>query len=138
MSKAAEANGSFSVVHRELDVLHPRHKASFKMLAQRLVVGHAEGKTHSLFLPFETYRDPHRQAILVARGASKAQPWSSPHNFGVAVDFVAKTNGQWSWDQGEDWLYLHDEARICGLSAPIAWDLCHVEPKDWSWANPYK
>lgn len=37
---------------------------------------------------FEFYRDKARQTLLRQRGVSKAGPGQSPHNWGLAVDFI--------------------------------------------------
>ncbi|WP_207425066.1 peptidoglycan-binding protein [Pedobacter sp. SYSU D00535] len=70
------------------------------------------------FRIFEAYRYPQRQAQLYAQGRTKpgnivtyARPWSSYHQYGLAVDFVLFLNGNWSWDTGATtrgwWNRLH-------------------------------
>jgi peptidoglycan L-alanyl-D-glutamate endopeptidase CwlK len=57
------------------------------------------------FEVFEAFRTPERQAELYAKGRSKpgrkvtwVNSWGSIHQYGLAVDFVLKINGKWSWD----------------------------------------
>lgn len=59
------------------------------------------------FKIFEAWRSPQRQAALYAQGRSankpgpiltRAQPWQSYHQFGLAADFVLVVNGKWDWD----------------------------------------
>ncbi|MES2653088.1 MAG: peptidoglycan-binding protein [Bacteroidota bacterium] len=70
------------------------------------------------FKIFEAFRHPERQADLYAQGRTKpgnivtyAQPWSSYHQYGLAVDFVLLINGNWSWDtkkeKGKWWMRMN-------------------------------
>jgi peptidoglycan L-alanyl-D-glutamate endopeptidase CwlK len=71
------------------------------------------------FAIFEAYRFPQRQQSLYAQGRTApgnivtyAKPWSSYHQYGLAVDFVLFVNNEWSWDsktaqQKQWWKKLH-------------------------------
>lgn len=84
------------------------------------------------FLPFETYRDPAAQQDAKARGTSKAGPMLSPHQFGLAVDFVPFIDGNWTWHVPDTmWRTLTERAEAHGLKVPIAWDRSHVEHPRW-------
>lgn len=114
--------------------LHPFAKERFEDLRQRLADGYQTGKSKFLFLPYETYRAPERQAYLKLKKRSTAEPFFSAHQFGLAVDFVpCKQEGDnqavWSWPPVDDdgWDFLHDQARTCGLDNPVPWDAAHIE-----------
>jgi hypothetical protein len=122
-----------------LELLHPKAVESFHGLNKDLALAYKAGVTHTLFKPFESFRGPLRQAHVLATGASKARPWQSPHNYGLAVDFVPFipatadwTIGEWSWASHHDYKFLAACARDNGLRAPIPWDLCHVQHPLWS------
>jgi D-alanyl-D-alanine dipeptidase len=62
------------------------------------------------FKIFEAYRFPQRQADLYAQGRTKpgkkvtyAKPWSSYHQYGLAVDFVFFIDGNWTWEGKKQW-----------------------------------
>lgn len=75
------------------------------------------------FRIFEAYRYPQRQADLYAQGRTKkgsivtyAKPWSSYHQYGLAVDFVLFINDDWSWnDAGKNKLWW-DKLHAIGTS----------------------
>lgn len=116
-------------VLRDLELLHPVARPVFLRLAQLLDADFIAGRTSTLFRPFETYRTPQRQLLLFQANKSKttnAGPWSSAHQYGLAVDFVAYRD-QWSWDASEDWDHLRARATEVGLRNDIAWDRAHVE-----------
>jgi hypothetical protein len=88
------------------------------------------------FRCFETYRDPARQALAYAAQTSKAKAFESPHQFGLAADFVpcsAGTIGRWEWPSVDDpeWDDLRRAAKDFGLTCPIVWDRPHVEHPAW-------
>ena len=120
-------------INRDVAFLHHEMRKSVIGLQQELIRIHEAGLTKSRFELFEGFRSPMRQNDLFRRGTSKAREWQSAHNYGLAADFVAhhKETGRWSWDGGEDWALLHRIAQRYGLSAPISWDLCHLEHPIW-------
>lgn len=108
---------------RRLSLLHPCAIEQFAALANEPALLKAG------FKPFETYRSPMRQLQLYESvpQVTKAQPWQSAHQFGLAVDFVPFINGMWSWADHEPWDVLARHALKHGLRVPIAWDKAHVE-----------
>lgn len=86
----------------------------------------------------EHWRTPERQAELLARGASKAGPWRSPHQYGLAVDIVHQTLG---WNVPERfWADLHGCVQVIERQYGVAlehghtWrfrDSAHVELGDF-------
>lgn len=86
----------------------------------------------------EHWRTPERQKRLKAEGFSKAGPWSSPHQFGEAVDIVHKTLG---WNVPEEyWNALAVCVRVIEAELNVSlthghtWafrDSAHVELTDW-------
>jgi Bacterial SH3 domain/D-alanyl-D-alanine carboxypeptidase len=89
------------------------------------------------FRLFEGFRAPQRQQNLYEQGrtrpghiVTKARPWSSYHQYGVAGDFVLFIDGNWSWDDSGErrqwWNRLHDLARRVGLE-PLSWERPHLQ-----------
>jgi peptidoglycan L-alanyl-D-glutamate endopeptidase CwlK len=84
------------------------------------------------FLPFETYRSPDDQNLVFRKGTSKARAFESPHQYGLAVDFVPFIDGVWRWDvPAATWGGLHRRALAMGLTVPLAWDKPHIEHPNW-------
>ncbi len=109
------------------DLIHPECKGRFWRLYDMLGAGYKAGETPTLFIPFEGYRSPDRQQVLFDQKRTKARPYQSAHQYGLAVDFVPKVNGRWSWDGPHDWNYLRACASAVGLINDIEWDRPHVE-----------
>jgi len=101
---------------------------------------------------FETKRSNERQNNLKKRGASKANAGQSPHNYGLACDFVLDTKKvkvqerEWQGKMYPDaWDYSTPEAKAVydrlgelaesiGLEWGGRWkflDVPHVQLKDW-------
>lgn len=81
---------------------------------------------------FEAFRHPARQAWLLENTTStKAGPWQSAHQYGLAVDLVPRPAGKWSWDAGIHWDLMKKAAVSHGLRVPISWDKAHVEDARW-------
>lgn len=119
--------------------LHPAGAAQFRSLINRMRprVFHDGGKKFSLY-PFEGFRLPQRQVhLLTVTKTTKAGPWESAHQYGLAVDFAGIRIGQnglvksgdWFWPNAEHvcWGELKSAARALKLDIPIAWDNGHVE-----------
>jgi len=120
---------------RDVDLVrvHPAVRQKFQsVLADLKALGHQ-------FEIFEAYRTPQRQAYLYAQGrtrpgpiVTKAGPWQSYHQYGLAADFVLKIGGQWSWDTSGSlkaaWQALHAVADKYGLE-PLSWELPHLQLK---------
>lgn len=122
-------------------LLHPKARGSFILLRDNLLRGYLAGECPVLFEPFEGLRDPERQAELRAKGQSKAGPWESPHQYGLAVDFWprkkdARGDDKVGWDftmPADDvrWDYLQKQAVHVGMDTPIKWDRPHVQHPLW-------
>lgn len=129
-------------IFNDLSLLHPKFSGIASRLAQSLNVGYKTGETKTYYKVFETFRDPWRQKDLLAKGTTKAGPYQSAHQLGLAIDFVpyidatqalkiADILGErvlpgWSWWSGHDWDYLTKKAKALGLST-IEWDRPHVQ-----------
>jgi peptidoglycan LD-endopeptidase CwlK len=113
--------------------LHPVMRERVRSILAQL---NAEGHPFALF---EAYRTPDRQRFLyqvgrtreLARGViTQARAWQSFHQYGLAVDIVLKTGGQWSWnDTGPNrlaWEQLHKHGRAAGLR-PLSFERPHLE-----------
>jgi len=119
---------------RDLDHLHPVLRDKVNKLLDTF-------STELLpFQPFEGFRPPHRQQYLYEQGrkrpgpiVTRARPWTSYHQYGLAADFVLYENGKWNWDtSGEKarwWNRLHELAREEGLE-PLSWELPHLQLPD--------
>lgn len=122
------------------DALHPKVRQSFQLLEIRLAEAFNAGSTPTLFKPFEGYRPPEAQHALLRQKRTKAGPWQSAHNYGLAVDFVAfatrekdgtVTEHGWSWRSDHDWDCLRECSTNRGLLNTIQWDRPHVEHSIW-------
>lgn len=116
---------------RVLEHLHPTFREKYNRLTQMLT------EENLPFRMFEGFRSPERQANLYAKGrtkpgsiVTKAKPWSSYHQYGVACDFVLYIDGKWSWDDKGDrarwWARLHELAKMVGLQ-PLSWEKPHLQ-----------
>lgn len=114
--------------HASLELLHPSARQSFSDLRDDLDAATALGTTPFRWAVFETYRTPWRQSELLRTGKTKAGPFTSAHQFGLAVDFVPMPGGKLSWDVSvEHWDMLRRFATRRGLINTIPWDRAHVE-----------
>ena len=113
------------------DVLHPAVRHRMRAVRDAL---HAEGHPFEIF---EAFRTPQRQADLYAQGrtapgriVTKAPPWSSYHQYGLACDFVLFDDGQWSWDDkganAAAWKRLDVVGRQNGLE-PLSFERPHLQ-----------
>lgn len=111
--------------------LHPVLREKLLGLTAKLF---AEGLPFRLF---EGYRGPARQAELYAQGrmapgriVTKARPWQSFHQYGLAVDMVLWLDEGWSWSTAGPlmgkWHRFHELARIEGLE-PLSFELPHIQ-----------
>lgn len=120
---------------RGYDLLHPAVREAFEGLGHDLDEAYKSKTLTTWFRPFETYRYPQRQLILIQDGTTKAMPYESAHQFGLAVDFVPWVTiggvSQWSWHKDAPWKVMHMMAERRGLKAPISWDQAHVQHPNW-------
>ncbi len=111
--------------------LHPAYRREAEAVLQACS---SEGLPFKIF---EGFRSPHRQQFLYEQGRSrpgsvvtKAGPWSSIHQYGLAADFVLFENGAWSWDTSgvkrRWWSRLHEIGRAEGLE-PLSWEAPHMQ-----------
>lgn len=119
-----------------VDVLryaHPHAREAFRQLSSDLYRSYENRKTSSHFRPFEVFRSPIKQQELFDQRpvVTKAMPWQSAHQYGLAVDFVAFRGGRWSWSETEDWEFLRLRAEHYGLRRPMVWDKAHIEHPVW-------
>jgi peptidoglycan L-alanyl-D-glutamate endopeptidase CwlK len=89
------------------------------------------------FRLFEGFRSPERQRRLYAQGrtlpgpiVTKALPWKSYHQYGLAGDFVLFENGLWSWDtsgaKAAWWRRLPEFGKELGLE-PLRFEMPHLQ-----------
>jgi peptidoglycan L-alanyl-D-glutamate endopeptidase CwlK len=112
------------------------------------------------FEPYETYRDPMRQAYYYIKGrtyvagqwtittpnlvVTKAKPLQSPHNFGFALDLVRDTVlHKWKYQGQEDrWQKLGALGKALGFEWGGDWrafkDYPHFQLKRWQQFAPKK
>lgn len=120
--------------------LQPLAQPAFRRLCAYLKHAHEEGKTNSLFVPYEGYRSPLRQIELLNERpvVTKAGPWQSAHQYGLAVDFaVSQRGGVLSWDEKHDWYFLQRAAYEHDLLRPLAWDMGHIVHPSWNGLQAY-
>lgn len=125
---------------QSLDICHPIFAARARALHDDLIRAYNTGVSQVLFDVFESVRLPDRQNQLFAKGRSKARAWQSPHQYGLAADFVpmrvrlddgSERNG-WTWDVDvRHWDFLRERAKAHGLYNGIVWDRAHVESAMW-------
>lgn len=90
------------------------------------------------FRMFETYRSPERQAHLARKRpkVTRAGPWQSMHQYGLAVDFVIDCKGVNPWctkgEYREWWDRLHEVGRHFGLE-PLSFEKPHMQLVGQSW-----
>lgn len=117
--------------------LNPKAADHFRLLSQRLEEAFRAGRTQYLLKPFEGFRSLERQLEMLGKGVSKARPWQSPHQYGLAVDYVCtrmegnKLVCHWPDADHPDWKVLGEIATQLGLMRTIAWDKPHVEHPIW-------
>lgn len=116
---------------RDFNQLHPRFREMLATLLQKLA------DEQRPFKVFEAFRTPERQLWLHAQGrtrpgniVTKAPPWESFHQFGLAADLVLFVNGNWTWDDAgplaAHWQRLRELAAEVGLRS-LSFEAPHVE-----------
>lgn len=117
------------------DLLHPKVVGGFLLVANRIVEAYRRKELTQLYLPFDGFRSPLEQLTYVRQRTSKAMPWQSAHNYGMAVDFAGWNKAEgWNWKDAEDpdWKLIGVIAVNAGMLRPIAWDKPHVEHPLWT------
>lgn len=100
----------------DISKLHPAIREKVRAIRDQL---QAEGIP---FEVFEAFRTPERQAKLQAKRpkVTWVGPWGSIHQYGLAVDFVLKLDGKWSWDdkgaEAPYWDRMHELAKEHGMT----------------------
>lgn len=129
-------------IFRDMSLLHPKFARIARDVQQRLIADYKSGVTKTAFEVFETYRSPMRQNELITKGVTKAGPYESAHQFGLAIDFVPVITGTeanllaekigervlpgWNWHSSHDWEHLTKVAKRFGLTT-IDWDKPHLQ-----------
>lgn len=110
------------LIERRLDLLQP----AFRSRVESLLVDLALKRIN--LAVFETYRHPERQKHLT-EDVTKAPPWRSAHQYGLAVDFARPIGKGFDWNVSQaDWDALADAVYSNGLRVPYpSWDPGHVE-----------
>lgn len=134
----------FNNVETLLRELHPHSRDAFRGLTEDLKRAYEQRQTSTYFRPLEGLRSPLKQQVLFEQRpvVTHVGPWLSPHQYGLAVDFVAVRNGaavlagtanklEWSWNDEHDWRCLAQCAQNRGLMNDIKWDKPHVESPLW-------
>lgn len=125
-----------------ISALHPKMRPIAESVLEDLERLYQAKKTEFRFQIFETLRLAGRQADALANGTSKAGPWQSAHNVGLAIDCVPYLSAQqaakyrpngssvpgWYWPAGthDDWDVLTSVFHRYDLTT-IAWDRPHGE-----------
>ena len=111
--------------NRDLSLLCPQFLTKLE-----LALGECHGEGHQVYV-FEAFRPAKRQEHLYAQGrtaegrlVTRAKPWLSWHQYGLAADIVFKVKNEWSWDysfqdvarimsrNGLEWGGLHDQVHF--------------------------
>lgn len=126
-------------VIRSIESLHPKMIGAARRLAAYLFDSYQTHRSQFSLEVYESFRTPHRQAYLITKATTKAGPWESAHQYGLALDFVPFLNTEegralgvapgWYWPPAEDpiWVFLGEAAAKFGLERPISWDKPHVQ-----------
>lgn len=117
------------------DYLHPVFRK--KLFSVLCVLG----KRQLPFEMFEGHRSPERQALLYDKRprVTRAKPWRSMHQYGLAADLALRIDGRWSWSTKTEghrdwWAQLHEIARAYDLE-PISWEKPHIQLTGYSIAQ---
>lgn len=125
--------------NRDYGLLHPKMSPRVADADKLLLRAFETGKCEFLFKVFEGYRDVVGQRDRLVSKVTKAAPWQSAHQYGLAVDYVpylttdqARKRGVkagWFWPviTDESWIILHQVAADAGLINTIPWDRPHCE-----------
>lgn len=144
-----EANGLKDLLEKLRNLVFPRHKMQTPKMKHR--VGREEGPMKFLAdqivkrmersgypaKVYTLYRTPEQQQKEFEEGDSKANAWSSPHQFYEGVDIVHPTE---FWKAPKDyWDHLATVSRVVAkeynvdlvLGYDWGWDSAHIELESW-------
>ena len=116
------------MIETRLDGLQAEFKLKIEKLIERIK------KEQLPIYVFETTRTKERQRELVKIGSSKTM--KSKHIEGLAVDFVVKINGLWTWDTSyKDVLNIYKRFGELAVEEGLTWggnwdnfvDMPHVQ-----------
>lgn len=126
-------NAAYLSVNRDLSLCHPLWGCQLWKFAQAVTAEHTAGNLKLPWRIFEIYRHPDRQDYLLRQGTTQASAWHSPHQYGLAADFVVFQDEKWTWPEDAK-LYeeLHELGRKYGIPFPISWDPGHAQWNQWS------
>jgi peptidoglycan L-alanyl-D-glutamate endopeptidase CwlK len=116
--------------------LHPEFLARLKVFEKELLKRNIRAE------PTEGYRSKERQASLYAIGRTKpgrkvtnAKPGQTPHNYGLAMDYVPFVGHRTFFVKAAWWTKLGQAAKAAGLQWGGYWrafkDRPHVEMPNW-------
>lgn len=142
-------------IERDISLLNPEFARRCKRLHEYLIDAHETGRTKTRFEIFETFRHPARQRHLLKIGSTKAAPFQSAHQFGLACDFVPHLSPEeavalgekigervlpgWNWHSTHDYSFLAASAQRFQVAIPITWDPCHVQhPRFYEFRENYR
>lgn len=111
-------------------LLHPAFAERLQLL-----VAHLQAEDPG-FQAYETVRPPERQVEMHSAGRSRAAPYQSAHQFGVAADIVFCDGGMWRWPAKDDprWEPLIRLAPQFGLEC-LSWERPHVQMEGFDWRH---
>lgn len=121
----------YPIRNSDVLLLHPIFREKARQLLEALS---AQAIPFQLF---EGFRSPERQQYLYGQGRSRpgpivtrAQPWTSYHQYGLAADFVLFENGEWSWNatgaNAHRWTTLSSLGKQLGLE-PLSFEMPHLQ-----------
>lgn len=120
--------------NRDFSLCHPKWSCQLWQFVQALEQAYTAGELKLHWKLFELYRHPDRQDWLLRQGTTRAAAWYSPHQYGLAADFVVYDAGTWKWpDDKEPYAELHALGHKHGILFPLpVWDPGHAEAAYWS------
>ena len=127
----------------DLSLLHPLVRVSVENILADL----SDNPSCGNFKIWEAYRTPERQLHLFLTKTknrkgrwirrTKARPWQSQHQYGIAVDLVIDMPGVNKWstktqEHKEWWRKMHATARS-HLMEPLRKEMAHIQLSGFDW-----
>ena len=132
-------------IHRDISLLNPKFALVVRRLNEYLVDAYETGRTKSL-RSLRDFPRSHPASGPPQKGASKAGPFQSAHQFGLAVDFVpiltnleALTLGKRIGERvlpGWSWHSSHDYSFCWTRRANISWRCQSLRGTKAMWNTP--